>query len=134
MDTFFNAVYYHLAAESLFIFDCFNGVAAILDPPGQKETMIAAGETTIKCRLTSQTDIFNQHMRLAYHITVYDSDGKTIEQDVFSVDQYLWMPREISFALMAAGFKILRISPIFKPEETAGQEDWKIMFVCKKGV
>lgn len=128
---FMKGVAKRLNKKGVFIFDCWNGIAAIKDPPKErKETTIEQNGVLINCNLTTQTDFFNQKTRLNYEIKV-SSDGVT-EQGNSSFDQTLWTPMQIYEAVRQAGMKVILCSPIMKPDQKAAANDWKILFVCKK--
>lgn len=128
---FMKGVAKRLNQKGVFIFDCWNGIAAIKDPPKpSKETTIGQNGMLIRCNLTTETDFFHQKAKLNYEIKV-TKDG-IIEEGNSSFDQTLWTPMQISDAIVQAGMKVIVCSPIMKPEQKATENDWKVLFVCKK--
>lgn len=128
---FMKGVAKRLNRNGVFIFDCWNGVAAIKDPPKRlKKTTVKQDGMTLEYNLTSQTDFFNQKTRLNYEIKV--KSGRIIEQGNSSFDQTLWTPMQVRFAIEEAGMKVIFCSPIMQPDKEATETDWKIMFCCKK--
>lgn len=127
---FMKGVAKRLNKKGVFIFDCWNGIAAIKDPPkAQKETATKVDDLLIKCKLTTQTDFFNQKTRLNYEIKV--NNNGVIEHGGSSFDQTLWTPMQIYDALSQAELEVNVCSPIMKPDQKATENDWKILFVCK---
>jgi len=126
-------VYEKLVPGGMFIFDCWNGIAAILDPPQSKNFATMHHNKRITCHLSSRTDFFQQRTMLDYAITVSDAAGKVIGQETHSFSQTLWTPQQIRFAVLEAGFAIHACCPAFQPEKRASAQDWKIMFACQKG-
>ena len=129
---FMKGVAKRLNRNAVFIFDCWNGVAAIKDPPGRlKKTTVKQGGLLLKCNLTSQTVLFNQKTKLNYQIMV--KKGRLlIEQGNSSFDQTLWTPMQIKDAIFEAGLGLVLCCPLMQPEKEASEKDWKIMFVAKK--
>jgi SAM-dependent methyltransferase len=132
LDAFFRAVHERLAPAGLFVFDCWNGVAAILDPPGKKRWKVRHGGGTLHCLLASRTDFFRQTTTLTYRLRIIGKDGKEKKRGEYSFEQFLWTPREIGFAIEEAGFSGFSCIPAFEPDKAAGPGDWKIMFICRK--
>lgn len=128
--SFMKGVSTHLAPDGIFIFDCWNGVAAIKDPPKSKNITVHQNGKLIESNLTSKTDLFNQKTTLNYNIRV--TNGKFTEEDDFSFDQILWTPMQIIQALKEAGLEMIFCSPLMEPESKATDKDWKIMFVARK--
>ena len=129
--SFFKAAASHLDSQGIFIFDCWNGLAARIDPPRNKTYQCRRGKTQIVCELTSKTNFRRQQTRLSYHLDIF-AGNKKIESGAFSFHQTLWTPNQIQSALQKAGLKILRICVPFQFHRTATKKDWKIMFICKK--
>lgn len=122
LDSFIEAVYQRLNAGGIFVFDCWNGIAAIKDPPKIKQTEIIVKAKKIKVTVTPQTNFFDQKTTLTYEI----------ENETYSLDQTLWTPMQISDAIKKAGLGQILCSPILQPDKKATEKDWKIMFVAKK--
>lgn len=125
---FMKGVASRLEKGGIFIFDCWNGVAAIKNPPVKKITRFKHKNESITVTLTPGIDLLNQKVRLNYQISVKETSKK----DNFHFDQTLWTPMQISDALTQAGLKVILCSPIMKPNQKATEDDWKILFVCKK--
>lgn len=130
LKSFMEGVYNRLAPNGLFIFDCWNGIAAILDPPKQKVVTAEKGREKIKYVLVPETDFLNQNVVLNYNIEV--KGNKKIKKGVHSFNQTLWMPQQIKSAIQNAGFKAVNSFPLMKPDKTITKTDWKIMFICRK--
>lgn len=129
--SFFHAVKSILVPGGIFIFDCWNGVAALHDPPRSKTTEFVCQDKKIICALTNETDLFLQITTLNYQITVFDSSGKEIESGKYLINQALWTPMQIKSALKKVGLEVLKICKPFQSGCDAENSDWKIMFVCQ---
>lgn len=128
--SFIGGVSDKLRPGGIFVFDCWNGVAALLDPPKSKKMEIVEGNTKVDCVLTSKTDSLRQTTTLNYDIVV--SDGKKKRNGKYSFDQTLWTPMQIEEALKEAGLEVLLCSALMKPDRPATDKDWKIMFCARK--
>ncbi len=129
--SFLQSVRRHLKKGGGFIFDCWNGTAAIKNPPVHKRIEKAIGSQRIVCNLTPQTDFKKKITTLTYSLVVFEqANGKT-NSDEFIFDQKLWTPLELQNQLKKADFKLLNICQPFQPQAKATDDDWKIMFVCE---
>ena len=130
--SFFNGVSAAVKNNGIFIFDCWNGIAAIKDPPKSKTFHQNVDDKKITCELESKTDFQNQKVKLSYTIHLKDKKGKALGKDSFSFDQTLWTPMEIKHALETTNFEITECCKNFQPGKPASEADWKIMFICKR--
>ncbi len=130
--SFFNTVSSCLKHNGVFIFDCWNGIAVIKDPPGLKVIEADDGNRKINCEIISSTDLFNQKVRLEYKLKVSEPGGYIVARDSYMLDQTLWTPQQIKFALEENKFQVLECCKNFQPGKQAEESDWKIMFICKK--
>jgi 2-polyprenyl-3-methyl-5-hydroxy-6-metoxy-1,4-benzoquinol methylase len=119
-----------LAPDGIFIFDCWNGVAVLRDPPHTKTIRMNQHGARIVCKLDAHTDAFNQKTLLTYRFSVHH-DKKT-ETGNYAFMQTLWTPTQITAALAQAGLELLLCSPFMKPSKPARATDWKIIFCCRK--
>lgn len=131
LQNFMKAAYDKLNPNGLIIFDLWNGMAALLDPPKIKISEISLNGKKVRSKLIPKLDFFNQFVQLNYQLTVYKG-SKVEKKDSFLINQTLWTPMQIQDALEGAGFKTLFCSPLLKPNSKANLKDWKIMFGAKK--
>ena len=114
-----------------FVFDCWNGVAAMLDPPRRKETTIPYGNESIHVVSTPTFDRMGQCVDVDNTVTVTAPDG-TEKEFNYAYRSTLWTPSTLRLAVERNGFEVVRVSPLMRPHETATEKDWKIMFTCRK--
>lgn len=126
--SFMRGVARHVKPGGAFVFDCWNGVAALRSPPKSKNIKTKHNDKNVSCQITSRTDFFNQKVMLNYHITL---EPRVIQED-FSFSQTLWTPMQIRGAIEAAGMNVVMCSPLMFPKRIATEDDWKIMFCCRK--
>lgn len=121
-----------LAPRGLFIFDCWNGVAALRDPPQTTRREIRHRDRTLICELTPDTDLLNQRCTMRYHLEVQDEVAGSRELFHSSVEHRIWTPLQIEDATREAGLATMAICPAFAAGSQATHTDWKIMFVCER--
>ena len=132
LQSFFNGVYKALLPGGVFIFDCWNGIAAIKDPPQGKSISKTSMANLVRCDLISHTDFYNQKSRLEYSIKVRDNENNTYQSDVFELEQTLWTPMQIKDCIENSKLKMVHSCKSFEIEKPATDHEWKIMFICKK--
>jgi 2-polyprenyl-3-methyl-5-hydroxy-6-metoxy-1,4-benzoquinol methylase len=130
--SFFIGIHQRLDKDGLFIFDCWNGSAALLDPPKNKTIAKKTRSEDISCKIVSDTNFLEQKTTLNYYINVRSILDNTQRSDLFTFAQTLWTPLQIWYNLKKSGFEIIKCSKLFNIEEQATPTDWKIMFVCQK--
>jgi SAM-dependent methyltransferase len=119
LKSFFGDVRY--VTNDYYIFDCWNGVAALFDPP-KKTTKIIKN---IVIDIEPEIDYMNQVVHMKNKINVAG--------DVFDYeyDQKLWTPAELKYILQSIGFNDIQMFDWMKPGVPATVKSWKIMVVCK---
>ncbi|MBF0381528.1 MAG: class I SAM-dependent methyltransferase [Magnetococcales bacterium] len=132
LQNFFSAISRRMLSGGVLIFDCWNGVAALRSPPGEKNSVVQIGEEEISCHLRSETDLFRQKTILTYAIDVRDSKEQLIATGEHSFMQTLWTPMQIMDAMTMAGLEISHCSPLNDLSKQADHNDWKIQFVGRK--
>jgi len=130
--SFFHGVYRSLKPGGIFIFDCWNGIAAIKDPPFGKSIMKKDGDNTVVCDLIPRTDCFHQVTTLEYRIKVSDEQHQQIDSDVFGFDQTLWTHMQIEYCIEKSNLHLIRCCKNFDVENLPSEEDRTLMFICQK--
>lgn len=130
LHSFMKGVSHKLVQGAVFVFDCWNGVAAIKDPPQVKKGKVDYRGEKIEYSLIPTTNFLNQRVRMDYTLKV--TSGKRVRQDSFSFVQMLWTPAQIIFAAEEAGLEVVLCSPLGGADRVATENDWKIIFCCRK--
>lgn len=129
--TFFRGVRECLRIDGYFVFDCWNGVAALRDPPSDKKSECDVPEGTLHCKITSRNNLLEQITDLDFKFQLSNSQGEIEVEDTFSFRQRLWTPSELTDALESAGFRVDQVCKLFEPWLKPDADDWKIMFFCQ---
>lgn len=119
LKSFFRNIHRLLRPDSMLVFDCWNGEAALLDPPVRMSRKAATVTPTL-----------DKENRLVHMSLVAKCGAQTIVRHEY--DHKLWQPYELADALVEAGFKSWQISPWMKPAQWKKKEDWKIMLIARK--
>ena len=130
--------YFKLASSNckeggIFIFDCFNGVAALRDPPRRTFKTRTSSEN-IKVVTTSlpENNLFNSFTHLKYLASIYDRGG-LIEEFQYDLKHALWTPFILQEIARRYKFEIIGVYSPYHLDEEATQDDYKIVYVCKRG-
>lgn len=132
LHTFFAEIAASLRLQGMFIFDCWNGSAALKDPPGSKKYEQERNGELVSCLLTGHTDIIGRETTLEYQLDIFDRCDHRLASGKYEIVHHLWTPAEIKEMLTAAGFELLTVCQPFNFEQEATDSDWKMMFACRK--
>jgi SAM-dependent methyltransferase len=115
-----------------FLFDAWNGVAALLDPPREKRTTVETGTHVIRTTVTSAMD--PMALRTTLHYVLQATDKATGQQEAGTYDlvQTLWSAKVVADAAASAGLTVLGVHPLDDPTRSATERDWKILFTCRR--
>jgi SAM-dependent methyltransferase len=129
IDCFFNNIKKRLVSGGIYIFDMWNGVASIIDPPKNKKNIINIdSKRFIIHSLIPYTNNFNQEVIIKNEIEIYE-DFCLIDKIEYSWKHILWTPKTIIDLLNKNGFYVIEILNKNNCEFQASEKDWKIMFV-----
>jgi len=129
---FFSAIAERITPGATYVFDCWNGLAALIDPPRDKRSEIQSGGDTIVIETRPTIDLMNQTVRMANRVTVTNDRGTTSTFN-YDYNSYLWTPWQLRNLLQDAGLEVDRIATWTSPQTEAGASDWKVLFVCHRG-
>lgn len=131
LESFFLGIAARLADSRPLVLDCWNGLAALRDPPRRKDTTIRYMGDTIRVVSEPDIDPGNRWVDVTNAVSVTAVDGS---QTTFSYEyrSHLWTPAIICQCLSRAGFELTQISSWERPLEGATERDWKLLFTCRK--
>lgn len=130
--TFFKGVNERLVPGGAFVFDCWNGVAALRDPPRNQDRRIVVDGEIIEVSMRSEMDALRQTIRIGNQVSVTPTAGQPLS---FSFDYLhtLWTPKVLQDLLETTGFEVTHLSAWMQPDVPAMVETWKLMFASRKG-
>lgn len=120
--TFFAGIFDHIKPGAKFVFDCWNGDAALNDPPRVKVTKFG----TITPTLAPSQNLETTCVHLRFDATVEGNEF------TYEFDHYLWSIDVLRRTLEDVGFANVLCTSWMMPEREASAQDWKVMFVCEK--
>ncbi len=106
-----------------FLFDAWNGVAALREPPADKLTTTDG----VRIRLSCETDLMELECRLTYRLET--PDGRHGEH---CLHHTLWPARLLREAAISGGLEVISIAPLASESRPATADDWKIYFHCRR--
>jgi SAM-dependent methyltransferase len=117
-----------------FIFDVWNGNAALVDPPAGKSVAVEGERGRVKVDLAARTDVIAKSTELTYSIEASELRGNGVEQGKYTIWHFLWSPEVIIEAARAAALELKSVHPLFDISRAANEQDWKLMFHFRKPV
>ena len=128
---FFSAISRRLEPGGVYVFDCWNGVAALLDPPRDKDTQIVCGDEHISVSTRPTVDRMNQSVRVSNQVTVTAPDG-TARSFSYDYTSTLWTPMCLRHVLAEVGLDVVSVCQWMQPDNPADEDSWKVMFLCRR--
>lgn len=128
---FFLAIAERLAPGGVYVFDCWNGEAALIDPPRNEDRDLVVDDLHMTIATRPTLDRMNQSVKVSNLVTVTHPNGTT-ESFPYDYTSTLWTPRHLGQALIEAGFESVQVCQWMQPDKIADERSWKIMFVCRR--
>lgn len=128
---FFQAIHDRLRPQGVFVFDVWNGLAAMLDPPVQKSKSVTRGDETYICNTTPQMDLRQEIATLDVEINVKHGD-ELVSQINHQFVHRLWTPATLRGLLMHVGFNVPQVATWEQPDRPANESDWKLLFIAER--
>lgn len=125
---FFKEVSRRLKPGRRFVFDAWNGLAAILDPPRKESPWrsIDSGKPKYFCRTKTTTDFWKMKADLSVIIR-----SRGMRPEIYRYAHRIWLPAEVCGILEMCHMKCERICTWKNPHREATARDWKIVFVAR---
>jgi SAM-dependent methyltransferase len=126
---FFAGISRRLKPGRRFVFDAWNGLAAVLDPPKKNSPWrsINSGNIIYSCRTKTTTDFWKMKADLS---VIIRSQKKRLE--TYRYAHRIWLPAEVCGFLEMCHMKCERVCTWENPCRQATARDWKIVFVARK--
>ena len=123
--SFLKGIKSSLNKGGLYMFDCYNGIATILDNPRYRLTEKYVGEHKLIIETSCENNDFRETLVLKNKIKIKDKIFK------YSIKHRLWKPEFLRDIIKYVGLDVLNIYKAFDLKEMVKKEDDKIVFVCK---
>ncbi len=121
----------HLKSSGLFIFDCWNGLAVLNDPPKKVVKRLNLGGKEIVRYTEPVLDLMSHVCETKFKFQM--SDGDYIELDnVESHYMRFLFPQEISYFLDVAGFSKVNFCPFMDLDGKLNESVWNMTVIAQK--
>jgi 2-polyprenyl-3-methyl-5-hydroxy-6-metoxy-1,4-benzoquinol methylase len=120
----------HLKRGGIFIFDAWNGLAVMTDPPTQRVKEVSNGSERIIRITNPQINILSHTVDTNFRVLTL-KEGNLISEIEESHKMRFLFPQEISYFLEVAGFSDIQFCPFLKPETRLSWQDWNMTVIAK---
>lgn len=132
LQLFMNSVCVRLKPGAGFIFDAWNGIAVVMDPPKEEIRDVENETYKIRVKLRSETDLMRLQTNVIHEFEGIEKKSGQQINGTHVTHHALWPPKVIQDAAGIAGFDVEAIYPYMDAGRRAAQNDWKIFFHCTK--
>jgi SAM-dependent methyltransferase len=132
LKTFMSGVAQRLMSQAPFVFDMWNGVAAVRELPRDETRHMETQNHDIHLAIRSETDLMALKTNLYYTLEITEKATGLRQNADYSMCQTLWPPKVIRDMAEAAGFNVEAIYPHLTFERPAADNDWKVLFLCRR--
>lgn len=120
----------HLEKGSLFIFDCWNGLAVLRTLPSVRVKIMESESKRVIRVVHPELDSFNHLCKNYYHLFILD--GNTVIEEIKETHiMRYFFPQEIAHYLEETGFELLQISPFLDLDGKADENVWNIAVIAR---
>lgn len=121
----------HLRRGGLLVFDAWNGLAILGDPPHTNRREMAVGDERLVRCASCRTDWLRQVTQIRF-ITERWRGRRRVDRVIETHPMRHFFPRELGLALVAAGFELAAILPFGKVTGQPSATDWTIAVVARR--
>lgn len=119
----------HLKPDGVFIFDAWNGMAVMSDPPTQRVKEVNIGDERIIRITDPRVDIMSHTVDVNFNVLKFRGDRLISETEESHKMRFLF-PQEIKYFLEVAGFRDIQFCPFLKPGRQLQAQDWDMTVIA----
>lgn len=119
----------HLKRGGVFIFDVWNGLAVMIDPPAEVGKEVRNGDERILRFTKPGIDVLHHTVDVNFKVLKFKGEKVIFETEELHKMRFLY-PQEIKYFLQVAGFSEIEFCPFLKPEEKLSIEDWNMAVIA----
>lgn len=123
-------VRHHLKQGGSFVFDAWNGLAVMTDPPAQVVKDLCARDERIIRITRPKVDMMSHTVDVNFKVLVLKKDKLISETDETHKMRFFF-PQEIKYFLQVAGFSDIKFSPFLKHDITLSEHDWNMSIIAR---
>lgn len=132
LKNFFNIASNLIQENGLLIFDCWNGIAAIRDPPFSAERERYRDDNlSITTACLSHSSLLDSNVFMKNVVKIIQNE-EVIEKFSYKLQHTIWTPYLLKELLEEYKFEILSINKTYDIDKEAQENDYKIVFVCRR--
>lgn len=121
-----------LMPDAVLIFDCWNGINCIIDPPKKIiERKVGVDDFYAVSKTKTTLDSFNLICNMVTNIEIV-KNFDLVESFDYKITHRIWTPDLLCELLCLTSFEVVKIIPFFDDDKVATQDDSRITFICKK--
>ncbi len=120
---------HHLKQGGPFIFDAWNGLGVMTDPPTQMVKEVHNGNERIFRNTKPIVDAMNHSVQVNFKVIKLSGD-KLISETEESHKMRFLFPQEIKYFLQVAGFSQIKFSPFMNNDLPLSEKDWNMSVVA----
>ena len=127
----FNNIYSSLKPGGIFIFDCWNKPAVILDPPVIRKTSFENESLKIERTAFPKNDFSNSTSKIVFEINIYNKENNTKYNETETHKMRFFSEEEINFISKESKFEVLNCYN-WLDFNSKSSEDYYNCYVLKK--
>src|SRR5262249_53471601 len=116
----------HLKPDGLFVFDVWNGLAVMADPPGAREITVTEGSSRVTRNTRAELDAERHLCRVVFDLKRTDSGGGTEEWQEEHVVRY-YFPDELKAVLGQNQLDLVSLRRFPDGEAPADERAWNVI-------
>lgn len=120
----------HLKSGGAFIFDAWNGLAVMTDPPTRRVKEVSNGDERIIRITEPNINIISHTVDTTFKVLKLKGD-KLVSETLETHKMRFLFPQEIKYFLEVAGFSDIAFYPFLKPEDKLSTQDWTMTVIAK---
>jgi SAM-dependent methyltransferase len=120
----------HLKPKGIFIFDAWNGLAVMTDPPTQRVKEVSMGDEYIIRITNPQLNMFFHTVNTDFKVLKLKKERLISETEETHKMRFLF-PQEIKYFLEVAGFKKIEFCPFLELQKPLTEHDWNMTVIAR---
>jgi SAM-dependent methyltransferase len=125
-----NAVRRHLDHGGIFIFDVWNGLAIMVDGPGDRSVTVIDGPARIVRKTHAELDTAKHLCHVYFDLQRIDANGKSERWTEEHVVRF-YFPEEIESTLRNHGFRLLQLRRFPDNEAPPDEKAWNVIGIAR---
>jgi cyclopropane fatty-acyl-phospholipid synthase-like methyltransferase len=131
LNGFFSFASSKLEDGGLLIFDCWNAIAAIKEPPYSSDRERYSDDNIkIITSCFSNTNLMNSSVHMKNSVKIIKGD-EPIHSFSYELQHTLWTPHIVKQLLKEHNFELICVNKTYEINKGVNEKDYKMVFICK---